>query len=187
MIVSVLALLTGGWAFLGYSFRPEPAVPPPVASRADAARLQALASNACLCTRAKGESAEAGCWKEFRAATTGPSIGGDATACAPVSTETECFRTKSGEICVVTGYHANGVSDPTLDTRLCTATEAQAVEQASHDAWLGPDGKTPDPDNAADWDASGKRTSAAINQIVRRIMSGETVTSAGPVSGGCTG
>ncbi|MBA4768278.1 MAG: hypothetical protein H2049_11700 [Porphyrobacter sp.] len=87
----------------------------------------------------------------------------------------------------MTGYHANGVSDPTLDTRLCTATEAQAVEQASHDAWLGPDGKTPDPDNAADWDASGKRTSAAINQIVRRIMSGETVTSAGPVSGGCTG
>lgn len=156
-------------------------------ARIDAARLQGLAAAACSCTRTKGKSAENACWKEFRAATLGPSKGGDVTACAPVSTQTECFATKSGEVCVVTGYDANGVSDPTLDTRLCTAAEAQAVEQASHEAWVGPDGKAPDPDDTTDWDASSKRVGAAINRVVRRIMNGESVAPAGPISGGCTG
>lgn len=187
LIAGVLALLTAGWALLGQSFRQEPAAQRTVASRADAARLQALASAACLCTRAKGESAKGECWKAFKAIAPGPSTGGYATACAPVSTQTDCFTTAAGEVCVVTEYNANGVNDPNLDTRLCTAAEAQAVEYALQQAWRGPDGKDPDPDDKADWDASSKRANAAINRVVGRIMNGQTIDASGPVSEGCTG
>lgn len=182
-----MTLLVGGWLGLRNLDWSASEEAPTTPTSADVARLQSLASAACSCTRAKGDAAKNACWKEFKAATLGPSISGDATACAPVSTETECFAIESGTICVVTGYYTNGVSDPTLDARLCSASEAQAVEQASHHAWLGPDGKAPDPDNTADRDASGKRENAAINDVVRRIMNGETVVPAGPVSDGCTG
>lgn len=187
LIAGAVTLLVGACLGLRYLDWSATEKAPATPSSADVARLQSLASAACSCTRTKGDAAKGACWKEFRAATLGPSISNEATACAPVSTETECFATKSGTVCVVTGYDANGVSDPTLDTRLCTAAEAQAVEQASHEAWLGPDGKDPDPDNTADWDASNKRVSAAINDVVRRIMSGDTVVPEGPVSDGCTG
>lgn len=117
----------------------------------------------------------------------GASIGGSVTACAPVSTETDCFSTAAGEVCVVTGFTANGASDPTLDNRLCTASEAQAVEYAYKQGWLGPDAQEPDPDNSADWDASNRRANAAIDRVVRRIMIGDNVAATGPVSEGCTG
>ena len=186
MAAVLLALLIGGWIVLQFNVGQDKEDPAKAASQPDAAKLQALASAACLCTRAKGAGAESACWKDFRAAAPGPSRGGYATACAPVSTETECFGTAAGEVCVVTGYDANGVSEPGLDTRLCTAAEAQAVEYALHQAWRGADGKDPDPNNKADWNASSKRASAAINRVVRRIMNGETITATGPVSESCT-
>jgi hypothetical protein len=187
MVVVVLALVTIGWTVLrGYAAQDQ-AAPWAAASQADAAQLQALASAACLCTRAKGTGAESTCWKDFKAVAPGPSKGGDVTACAPVSTETGCFSTAAGEVCIVTGYDVNGVSDPGLDTRLCTAAEAHAVESALQQAWRGPDGKDPDPDDKADSDAANKRANAAINRVVRRIMNGETIAATGPASEGCTG
>jgi hypothetical protein len=186
LISGVVVLLAALGGALHLSGGRAPEAGRVVASRAEAARLQALASAACTCTRAKGESAQSECWKSFKAAAPGPPISSDATACAPVSTQTACFATAAGEVCVVTGYEANGVTDPALDTRLCSAGEARAIEFAFQEGWRGPDGKAPDPDDKADWEASNRRAAAAMNSVARKIMRGEPVT-APPSAGGCAG
>lgn len=187
LIAGVLALLLGGRMVLRYlDWQASEAARSPAAG-IDVAELETLAKAACLCTRTKGKAGEAACWQEYKAATALPIAGGYGTACAPVSTETDCFMTAEGETCVVTGYSVNGGTDRTLNRDLCSADEAQAVEGAYRQGWLGPDSKEPDPGNSADWQASDDRANAAVDRVLREIMDGKQVAPAGPVSGGCTG
>lgn len=187
LIVGALVLLIGGLGVArlnsgGQAFEEARKA----AIRTETARLQTLASAACTCTRDKGEGAEGECWKAFKEAVPGSPTSSTATACAPVSTEIDCFATSAGEACVVTGYDANGVTDPTLSTRLCTAAEARAIEFAFEEGWRGSDGKAPEPDDKADWEASNKRAIAAMNRAMRKIMKGEPVN-APSSSSGCAG
>lgn len=187
VIATVLLMLFGGRMALRYlDWQASEAQRSP-AARIDLANLQSLASAACTCARGKDEAGKEACWQAYEAAVPAASTGGYVTACAPVSTETDCFATAAGEACVVTGYNANGASDPDLDQTLCTAEEAQAVEYAYEQGWLGPDGVAPQPGDRADWDAANRRANAAVDRVMRRIMNGEKVAAAGPVSDGCTG
>lgn len=187
LTAAVLALLLGGRMVLRYLDWQASEAQRASDARVDVAALQSLASAACQCARAEGEAGEDACWHDYKAAIPSAPTGGYGTSCAPVSTETECFATASGEVCIVKGYYANGASDPALDKTLCTAEEAKAVEYAYEEGWLGPDGEAPNPDDSADWDASNQRANAAVNRVMRQIMNGEEIAAAGPVSESCTG
>lgn len=186
-IAAVVALVLGGRMALRYIDYQASEAERAADASIDVARLETLAIAACRCTRANGETRKQACWEEYKAAAPRVKTVVYGTACAPVSTETECFETSDGETCVITGYNVNGGTEKTLNRNLCTPQEAQAVEYAYQQAWLGPDGKEPDPKDSADWQASDKRGQAAIDAVLKRIMVGKKVAPAGPVSGGCNG
>jgi hypothetical protein len=193
IIAGALVLLTGGRMGLRYldwqapeAGRAEAPPAPATASQIDEARLQNLATAACRCTRSKGDASEGECWQDYKAATAPFAVSGVASACAPVSTELDCIASDTGETCIVTGYNVNAASSAAPITALCTAGEAQAVEQAYQQGWLGPDGKAPDPQDSADWDAANNRVNAAVDAVLARIARGESVTASSPVTEGCT-
>jgi hypothetical protein len=108
-------------------------------ARADRSGLQAKATAACECAVAKGKY----CWANYKAAIEPflPSDGeaaGAATACAPVSTETDCLKDADGDFCVTTGYYVNGVDLP--ERHLCQRTEAEALERAFNAEFEKPGG-----------------------------------------------
>lgn len=188
-----LAAVLGGRMGLRYldsqaseAVRTETASRLTAASDLDKDRLQALANAACNCTRSKGDANEEACWQDYKAATAPFELNGVGTACAPVSTEMDCIATAAGETCIVTGYSVNAGSGDASGSDLCTVEEARAVEQAYQQGWLGADGKEPDPQNSADWDASNSRANAAVDQVLGQIAKGKRVAAASPVKGGCT-
>lgn len=168
LIAGVLVLLTGGRMVLRHldwqaseAARVAPAGP-------DFAKLQALATGACRCTREKGDAASAACWQNYKAAIAGFQVNGMATACEPISTEFDCIVTDAGEKCIVTGY-GDGI---------CTPEEADAADIAWTQG-LNAEGEFGTLDDAAP-DRATKRADAAFRNVVERIGRGERVS---PVSG----
>jgi hypothetical protein len=193
LIAAGLAAIIGGQTVLRYldwqtseAVRTEVVSGLTAASGLDKDRLQVLATAACNCTRSKGDALEEACWQDYKAATAPFALNGVGTACAPVSTEMDCIATAAGETCIVTGYSVNAGSGDASGSDLCTVEEARAVEQAYQQGWLGPDGKEPDPQDSADWDASNSRANAAVNQVLGQIAKGKRIAAASPVKGGCT-
>ncbi len=101
--------------------------------------------------------------------------GGAATACAPISTTSECYEFADGVQCVTTEYNVVGASRDFAVREVCTVEEARAVEQAYEDGWIGPDGQKPDPEDAAEWSAANDRSNAALNAMLRNILDGGDV------------
>ena len=163
-------------------------------AEADLASLEAAALQSCLCARDGGDpSACEKIYDEARdalvervygnrtVATEGPM----ATACAPVSSESECFEFTDGTRCVDLGFYVTVASAESATTTVCTVQEAQAVEQAYQQGWLGSDGVEPDSKNEEEWSAANDRANEAVNEVLRRIMAGEKFAAAS-TDGGCT-
>ncbi len=148
----------------------DPAMP---ASKVDEARLQALATGACRCTRESGGSNDEACWQDYKAAIARFTINGVASACAPISTELDCIATDAGEKCIVTGY-GDGI---------CTAEEADAADRAYTQA-LNAEGEFSTLDEAAA-NRANDRAGAAYKDVIERIRRGERVAVL-PGPGGCT-
>ncbi|WP_017665747.1 hypothetical protein [Porphyrobacter sp. AAP82] len=168
LIAGSAVLLLGGRMVLRYlDWQASDAARAPAFSP-DIARLQALATAACLCTREKGAAGEAACQREYKAAIAGYTINPVATACEPVSTSLDCIATGAGEACIVTGY-GDGI---------CTAEEAKAADSAWTQALEadGAYGTLDEPGRAA----ALKRADAAFDAIRARIRRGEAFA---PASG----
>lgn len=148
----------------------DPAMP---ASKVGEARLQALATGACRCTRERGDASEEACWQDYKTAIEPFTINSVATACAPISTELDCIATDAGEKCIVTSY-GNGI---------CTAEEADAADRAYTQA-LNAEGEFSTLGEAAAARAN-ERAGAAFRDVVERIRRGERLA-ASRSSGGCT-
>lgn len=163
-------------------------------AEADLGSLEAAALQSCLCARNGGDpSACETIYDEARdalvkrvygnraAATEGPM----ATACDPVSSESECFAFTDGTRCVDLGFYVTVANEESLTNTICTVQEAQAVEQAYQQGWLGSDGVEPDANNEAEWALANERANEAVNEVLRRIIAGEKLAAAS-TDGGCT-
>ena len=196
------ALAVGGGLFARYnsvaddrsaSAKPASSPTPRITSSdVDLAGLQNTAIECCKCERRGGS--EASCWEPYRRAQSEieariygdksekSEASGDATACAPVSTETDCFEFTDGSSCIVTGYDVNAAPDEYRDVMVCTAGEAQAIETAANEAWnaFGPVSF----DDEAAYAGGNKRMHAAIADVLARIREGEEFDTQ-PNSDGC--
>jgi hypothetical protein len=88
------------------------------------ASLQTKAVKACLCERSGGKSSGEKCWADYENDLRDRDVQSMATACAPVSTRSDCFTVNGKEDCVTTGYSV--FFDPSI--KLCTENEAKAIE-----------------------------------------------------------
>lgn len=134
--------------------------------------LEETAETACKCVRSGGD--DQGCWKDYetRKSAIETKIYGPggmpedhfaiATACAPVSTELECFDFSDGEHCIVTGYDANGASEADRGVLVCTRAEAKAIEEG--------------------WN---QRSQEGIDRVMARIRRGEVIEHATITEDGC--
>lgn len=107
-----------------------------------------------------------------------------ATACAPISTESDLISAAGKEYFVTTGFNVVGNLPPGMSNRLCRRADAQAVESAYYKA-LGP---IPEGSEPADEEAMELRYEAADRAIIlamEDIRRGKKMT---PISngGGCT-
>lgn len=144
--------------------------------------LQATATSACRCERSGG--AEESCWSAYRQKTESYAKTSWGTACAPVSTEAECFITEAGEQCVVTGYSVNGASPEYRDVKVCDEAEAVAIEKAVSDPFYR-DGKLISSDNQKAWDAANAQSDRNIDLVMKRIRNGEPFEAPDPARDGC--
>ncbi len=112
----------------------------------------------------------------------GPAV----TACAPISTTSECYEFANGVECITTEYNVVGASRDFAINEVCTVEEARAVEQAFEDGWTGSDGQEPDPEDAAEWSAANDRANAALNAMLRSILDGGAVPPT-QANDGCAG
>lgn len=188
MIAGALALLIGGRMVLRYLDKqaseasrvpvlatyPDDGIDPAMpASKAGEARLQALATGACRCSRERGGASKEACWQDYKAAIEPFTINGVANLCAPISTELDCIATDAGEKCIATSF-SNGI---------CTAEEADAADHAYTQA-LNAEGEFSTLGEAAAVRAN-ERAGAAFRDVVERIRRGERLAAPlGP--GGCT-
>lgn len=95
----------------------------PIRTEAELVALERMAEAACRCERATGKPGT--CWEDYRNRTAGLSPLQMASACAPVSTEIECFMVNGKESCIVTGRNGS---------QLCSGAEAEAFEAAYNGA-----------------------------------------------------
>lgn len=193
----VIFMLLFGTALLASGLWLMRAVEPPIltAEAADISALQEAAIASCICRReGKPEDACTAMLNTARTAMlkrafgdTGPPPNmGDASACAPISTSSECYEFADGLHCITTGYDVIGASRDIPVREVCTLNEARAIENAQHLGWLGDDGEPPNPENPIEWQAANDRSSAALNEMLRSIIAGDPIPSA-PQSDGCAG
>lgn len=141
----------------------------PIRTEAELVALERLAEAACRCERAAGKPGT--CWKDYRNRTAGPSPLQMASACAPVSTEIECFMVNGKESCIVTGRNGS---------QLCSDAEAKAFEAASNGAMERGLRAHPGHMERAD-----KAANAAGERVIDSIRRG-IVPSVDPSSQGCS-
>lgn len=114
---------------------------PKAVTNADRRLIQSIATSACECALTGKDNQ---CWARYRKMTAAfrpPNVAGlgqGATACAPVSTQSDCMEDAKGVFCVTTGYHVNGVD--LEQPNLCRQSDAQAVEQGFNRGFEGPGG-----------------------------------------------
>ncbi len=158
--------------------------------------VEKAANESCMCKRRGGskdkcatiysEAREAMLLKVYgRPDVNGP--GAAITACAPVSSEVECFEFSDGTKCISIGFYVNGASQSLTNREVCTAEEALAIEQAYQRGWLGPSGEEPDPDDAAQWSAANERANAAVDDTLLRILAGEKIAANKSSGESCVG
>jgi hypothetical protein len=168
-----LLIALAGWAaaWTGYrlwSATPETLPPPPPPLTAvEFARLKKLALSACECGMAGGEAKI--CEREYKTAKAKykPSEGG--TACAPISTEMDCFNVNGREKCIITGYSINGIPESGI---LCRTEDAQAAENAYSSAF-----ENVDVQNQASLNVSDEKGMIALRKVLARINAGEKMAS----------
>lgn len=121
--------------------------------------IQEIATDACLCEQRTANGK--GCWQKYRTALKEVDISSGATACAPISTVSDCFQLDGKEVCVVTGYSVNGVTD---GGSLCRPEDARAADMAysaavkAHPKWS---------------DAGHEAGQKALLKVLQRIRAGE--------------
>lgn len=153
-----------------------------------------LAVTACTCVRSGNDEGE--CWRKYeakKAAVDDRIYGGrfrfaDQTAtesaCAPVSTELECFEFTDGERCIVKRYRPVQYSEANGDVMVCTKAEAQAIIDASN-APFYPDGRFVGYDNKEAWQRANRESVDGVDKILSRIRRGEHFTERESISGDC--
>lgn len=164
----------------------EPDLQPLISSsEADLDSLQEIALASCMCERNGGSEPECrNAYEDEKEKLLGRIYGGrtpvdllatSATACAPVSTEMDCFEFSDGEECISTSFHVNGASNDFVVKTVCSISEARAIEQAFEEGWLGPNGTEPNPEDAAEFRAANKRANKAVDDMLRRILAGRPI------------
>jgi hypothetical protein len=126
---------------------------------ASIAQLQELATNACLCDQQSGGGQD--CWKDYQAKLKGVEIEAGATACAPISTQMDCFELNGQHTCIITGYSVNDVD---WDDQICRPKDAQAAEAAYSTAYNA------HPQHS---DAAEKAADKALLDALKKIKAGE--------------
>lgn len=126
----------------------------------DVEQLRRLAEEACLCEQEGGQQ---DCRHDYRAATASYQVESMASACFPISTESDLITSAGEEYFVTTGYNVVGNSPSSVSRRLCRKADAQAVEAAYYEA-LGPILDASEPIDEA---AKKERYEAADRAIVR--------------------
>jgi hypothetical protein len=129
--------------------------------RPNVALLERLAQEACSCEVDGGPN----CAAAYNEAIAGYQVQSMATACAPISTESDLISTAGKEYFVTTGFNVVGKLPPGMSNRLCRRADAQAVEAAYYEA-LGPIPKGSEP---ADEEAMKLRYAAADRAIILAI------------------
>ena len=174
----LIALVAFAATWSGYRFwyanQPENEIPAsPAISNVEFARLEKLAALACECRMRGGDTAN--CNQKYDKAKVKYAPSGGATACAPISTEMDCFG-EDGRNCIVTGYSINAIQD---DISLCRTEDAQAVEEAYARAFEGIN-----KDDQGELSKAVEAGRAAIIATLKRIRDGESVA-IGKSSDGC--
>ncbi|QFT78378.1 hypothetical protein FIU90_12580 [Erythrobacter sp. THAF29] len=200
-IAFVTAVTVGAFLAQKYTIGGEASseMPPPspriASTQVDLVALQEAATESCMCERRGGSEEE--CNAAYASARQAllfkiygtsqfDEMAASATACAPVSTEIDCFEFTDGERCITTGFSVNGASNDVENRRVCTVNEARAIERAYEDGWLGEDGVEPDPNDEEEWRVANERATGAVDDMLRRILAGEPTPPREP-SGGCAG
>lgn len=201
-MLAVLLLIggLGGWLteqysdWLGSGELNSP-VPQLTSIEANFPEVKSAAFESCMCLRdGVAEASCAAIYEDARDAMLRkvygsgdlPNAGPSITACAPVSSENECFEFTDGVECVDTRFHVNCATGEFPTKIVCTIEEARAIEHAYALGWLRPDGKKPGPDDPVEWSAANKRANRAVNDMLGRILAGESLPSTESGSG-CSG
>ena len=159
-------LAIGALAVLMSCGRPSSPPQSKILDPALAPQLQAIAIAACQCARDR-PGKDPACWADFERATNGAERSQYATACAPVSSEGECFNNDTPhEFCIYMGSHSPA-------GRLCTGKEMEIVDATYMRVY------------SAGRDHTAARAAAAA--ALRTHLRGEQVAGYGPDEGGCGG
>ena len=110
---------------------------------------------------------------------------GVASACAPISTSSECYEFADGLHCVDSYNVTANLGDIPI-SEVCTVEEARAIEQAEREGWLGDDGVAPDGTDKAESDAANDRSARAVQEVMAKILAGEPLEPTQP-GNGCAG
>lgn len=170
-------------------------ITPQIASTdVDLATLKRMAKESCEC-RMSGSS-NAACEQELdaeieriRTLIRGDQDGVEnaprgAFSCLPISVESVCLDFSDGRECVAIGYNVVGArSRDGKQPVVCSAADAQAIEQAYQDAWLV-DGVRVSSDDQEAWHAANERANDAVERVLERILRGEA-SDFDPESTGC--
>lgn len=201
LLALVLLVAVGGWLaqrfFPDYQASGQAVGPAPqrASTEVDVATVEEAAVESCMCRRKGGKEADCEAiysgardtlLKEIYGRSDVEGSGGNATACAPVSSESECFEFTDGTKCIDTGFYVSGASDARPIREVCTVEEAQAIEAAERRGSLGPNDKEPNPNDQTEWSSANKRANSAVDETLRRILAGETIPPT-KLANGCVG
>jgi hypothetical protein len=167
-LLIALAAFTAAWSGYQLCFASEPEqeiLASPAISNTEFARLEKLVALACECQMQGGDAAN--CYQKYDKAKAKYAPSGGATACAPISTEMDCFG-EGGRRCIVTGYNINAIQG---ETGLCRPADAQAVEEAYLQAFDGISN-----DDQGEFSKADEAGRAAIIATLKQIRNGERVT-----------
>jgi hypothetical protein len=170
LVATVIAVGAVFGAAMPEGARSTAGLAPPITSQTQLDALEKVAEQACRCARNRGGGASGSCWQEYRERTAGRIVSSWASACAPVSTEVDCFAIGGKESCIVTNRN-NG--------ELCSAVEAGAAAAAFNQASEAAARRFPRDRRKADIAAN-----AAYERALAQIRRGQVPKVSRP-SGGC--